>query len=284
MTGMSIKKAKIRLLQVSIIVPIITVSILYIFCAYLKPCDSIGLNDETIYIVTAFLLLLSFLSFPLLKYTKNKILSRSYRALYPSSIEVNIMLIGIIPFISSGLGMLCGTIGIVNGMGNRAILCSIPFFSLTIAQTRLQVWDKLDEICQVEDSISEVGLNRGPLNGRTSIDIEKNDETIWNKLDKWADSKKFLKLESTESSRLYKRDCNIFICPLMIKIYDTGDNLRIESWITLSFRNPYTLAKPSEIKIESGHGILLLGQRRAARKLINELLYELEVPDIEQIR
>ncbi|MDY6958743.1 MAG: hypothetical protein SVK08_06250 [Halobacteriota archaeon] len=279
MAGLSRNQVKLMIFLISVAVPLCMLFLLYSLSLFVVPEDYVMVEIDVIYLMTGIFLFLALINFPLLNRIKNLMLSRSYLERYPSPIGAKIIVIGVVPFFSTDLGLIIGILGILTGLGNQAILLSIPFFLLTMIQTRVQVWGKLDEMYQVEDLISEVGLFKIPLSGRTSIDFEA-DESIFQVVDEWADTSMFKRLESTKSMRLYRKGREKWNCPLMFKVYENNEKMHIEAWIRFNPRNPYTLILPSEIKIESGNGILMLGLRHTARKEVNKLLEMLDLPKI----
>ncbi|MDY6966629.1 MAG: hypothetical protein SVM80_11815 [Halobacteriota archaeon] len=189
------------------------------------------------------------------------------------------MVIATIPHTTAVYGLIIGILSLMSGLGDLAVLLPIPLFALTITQTKIQVWDKLDEFYEIGSSLVGAELLQHPLFGRTVMDFEIG-EDIWSIADNWAEETYFRVIESDESRRLYQKGSDIWSIPIMLEIQETEGKIHLETWMRTNPRNPYTFSLPSEMSIESGNGIVMTGQRRIARNAINELLEQLGQPKI----
>ncbi len=108
---------------------------------------------------------------------------------------------------------------------------------------------------------------------------------IWPIVEVWSEESQYQLMESSESSRLYRRGglAPYIHAPWAVEIWQEGSEVRLEAWVKRHLFQTLVMpfAVPSEMGIESGEGRVQGFARNIARREINELLQRLEQPPIE---
>lgn len=115
---------------------------------------------------------------------------------------------------------------------------------------------------------------------RTKISFT-TDADVWSIVEGWADQHNYRIKTQTESRRRYQKGVGFWVAPMMLEIEFDGKQVKMEAWVRLNLfmRCVSFFILPAEITIESG-GFRAALPRRMARKAVNELLIQLNQPEI----
>jgi hypothetical protein len=115
---------------------------------------------------------------------------------------------------------------------------------------------------------------------RTILDFSFNGD-VHPILEKWATENSFITRNGAEGAIECQRGGGVLMCPVLLQIKQTGNNIHLETWLQVDILTEFTTLfnAPAQSAIDSS-AKLLWREREIARLYVNKFLKELGQPPI----